>query len=98
MSRFSLSHLARQDLAEIHEKVARNKPSAARRLLKNFFDRFRLLADYPDLGEKRDDLRPNLRSFSLGNYVIFFYSDGEGVHIVRVAHGAQNITASFHFD
>jgi plasmid stabilization system protein ParE len=47
MTQFSLSHLARTDLAEIREYVARDKPTAARRLLSGFFERFRLLARIP---------------------------------------------------
>lgn len=97
MSRFSLSQLARTDLAEIREYVARDKPLAARRLLSGFFERFRLLAEFPVLGEKRDDLRSNLRSFSVGNYVVFYFPDAHGVQIVRVVHGARNITALFDF-
>jgi toxin ParE1/3/4 len=71
MSRFSLSHLARADLAEIREFVAHDEPEAARRLLSGFFARFQRLAQQPELGEKRDDLRPNLRGFSVGHYVVF---------------------------
>jgi toxin ParE1/3/4 len=98
MSQFSLSHLARTDLAEIYERVARDKPIAARRLLSGFFERFRLLAEFPELGEKRDNLRSNLRSFSVGNYVIFYFPDAHDLRIVRVVHGARNITALFNFD
>jgi plasmid stabilization system protein ParE len=54
--------------------------------------------EFPELGEKRDDLRSNLRSFSVGNYVIFYFPDAHGVRIVRVIHGARNITALFDFD
>jgi toxin ParE1/3/4 len=97
MSEFNLSDLARTDLAEISDYVARDKPTAARRLLTRFFERFRLLADFPELGEKRDDLRPNLRSFSVGSYVIFYFPGASGVQILRVVHGAHNITALFDF-
>ena len=83
MNRFSLSHLARADLAEIREYVAHDKPEAARRLLSGFFTRFRRLAQQPELGEKRDDLRPGLRSFSVGSYVVFYFPDAVGVRIVR---------------
>ncbi len=98
MSRFTLSDLARTDLAEIVENAAFDKPLAARRLLRGFFERFRLLAEFPKLGEKRDDLRSNLCSFSVGNYVVFYTPDVDGVRIVRVVHGARNITALFDFD
>ncbi|HVA51655.1 MAG TPA: type II toxin-antitoxin system RelE/ParE family toxin [Pirellulales bacterium] len=97
MRRFALSHLARTDLAEIREYVARDKRAAARRLVSAFYERFRLSADFPELGEKRDDLRPDLRSFSVGSYVIFYLPDVHGVRIARVMHGARNITVFSNF-
>jgi toxin ParE1/3/4 len=35
-------------------------------------DRFFLLASHPNIGRTRDDLRPGLRSFPVGDYVIVY--------------------------
>ncbi len=68
----------------------------ADRLIGTIADRFLLLASYPNLGRPRDeDLRPGLRSFPVGEYVIFYRIDGEDVVILRVLRGSRNIAALF---
>ena len=54
-------------------------------------ERFWLLAQYPRMGRSRDDLRPGLRSFTVGEYVIFYIIEHEDVEILRVLHGRQDI-------
>ena len=39
---------------------------------------------------------PGLRSWSVGNYVIFYRQVSTGIDIVRVLHGARDIEALFH--
>ena len=43
------------------------------------------------MGRSRDDLRPGLRSFTVGEYVIFYIIEHEDVEILRVLHGRQDI-------
>ena len=95
MSRFRLAHLARTDLAEIREYVARDKPVAADRLIATLFDRFHLLAKNPQMGEGRPELGQGLRSFSVGNYVVVYRPVSEGVEIARVVSGYRDIEALF---
>lgn len=40
-------------------------------------------------------MRPGLRSFPAGDYVIIYRIDGEGVVILRVLRGSRNIAALF---
>jgi toxin ParE1/3/4 len=48
------------------------------------------------IGRSRDrDLRPSLRSFPVGNYVIIYRLDDEDVLILRVLRGSRNIEALF---
>jgi toxin ParE1/3/4 len=45
----------------------------ADRLIDSITERFFLLANYPNIGRRRDDdLRPGLRSFSVGEYIIVY--------------------------
>ena len=47
--------------------------------------RFALLARQPYIGRRRDeDLRPGVRSFVVGDYVIAYRVDGDNVLILRV--------------
>ena len=68
--------------------------AATRKLLgfvTSLAERFYLLAEYPQLGRRRDDWRPGLRSFTAGNYVILYRIDGEDVLIVHLLHGRRDI-------
>jgi len=49
------------------------------------------LRNTPEWGVQRDDLRPGLRSFSVGRYVIIYLIDDEDVQILHVFHGHQDI-------
>jgi toxin ParE1/3/4 len=51
------------------------------------------LAQFPLLGASRAELLPNLRMFPVGNYVVYYRSEGDGVRIERVLHGAQDTDA-----
>jgi len=95
MSRFRLAQLARTDLAEIRHYIAQDKPRAADRQVAEFFEKFHLLAKNPEMGEKRPELGPNLRSFGAGNYVIVYRPIREGVEIARVISGYRDIEALF---
>ena len=68
----------------------------ADRLIDAITDRFLLLARHPSIGRARDeDLRPGLRSFPVGEYLIIYRIQDEDVLIIRVLRGSQNITALF---
>jgi toxin ParE1/3/4 len=44
-------------------------------------------------GRERPDLRRGLRSFAVGNCVIFYAARPDGVEIVRVMNARQDISA-----
>lgn len=68
----------------------------ADRLIDSITDRFFLIANYPNIGRRRDDdLRPGLRSFPVGEYIIIYRLQDEDVQILRVLHGSRNIQALF---
>ena len=56
-------------------------------------DRFALLARRPHIGRPRDDLRPGLRSSTVGSYVILYRIDGDDVIVLRVIHGRRDLPA-----
>ena len=54
-----------------------------------------LLAENPEMGRTRNDLETNLRSFPVGNYVIFYEVIVGGIEVLRVLHGARDIPDIF---
>jgi toxin ParE1/3/4 len=69
-----LAPQARRDLDEIwhYLVIETGNESTADQTIDLIVHRFQLLSKWPRLGRARDDLRRGLRSFVVGNYVIFF--------------------------
>jgi toxin ParE1/3/4 len=95
MSLPDFSPRAVADLDEILAFVARDKPLAAVKFVGKLKDRCRLLADFPEMGTRRDDLMSGLRASSIGNYVIYYRPIESRVRIERVLHAARDVDALF---
>jgi toxin ParE1/3/4 len=52
-----------------------------------------MLLENPLAGRERRELRAGLRSFPVGNFVIFYVPLPDGIEIIRVMHGRQDIGA-----
>lgn len=85
---------ADSDIDSIWYFIAANSGNAevADRFIESITDRFLLLARHPNIGRVRDeDLRPGLRSFPVGEYVIIYRIHEEDVLILRVLRGSRDI-------
>ncbi len=59
-------------------------------------DRLSLLGEQPQMGRRRDhDLRPGLRSFPIGEYVVVYRIDAENSEILHVMRGSRDINGIF---
>jgi toxin ParE1/3/4 len=88
---------AESDLDELWHYVASSSSiEIADRLVDSLTTRFFLLAKYPRAGRRRDDLRPGIRSFPVGNYIVLYRLDGEDVLIQRVVRGSRDLEALLH--
>jgi toxin ParE1/3/4 len=47
------------------------------------------------MGRLRPELVPKLRSFPVGEYVVFYRSIRDGIEVVRVLNGARDIGRLF---
>ncbi len=91
MKKARLSDQAKEDLAGIWEYIAQDNPSAADRLLQKLVKQCASIAETPGMGRMREELRPALRSFSVGNYLIFYRQIPEGIAVFRIIHGAREL-------
>jgi toxin ParE1/3/4 len=91
---FSTSR-ANLDLVEISLHIAKQNPGVADRWLDEFDKKCKTLAQMPELGRKRTDLAPDLRSLPFGNYVIFYRPVSDGIQVIRVLHGARDLPGLF---
>ena len=89
------SALAEQDLLEIWLYIAKDSPDAADRFLDRLGEACELLAASPEIGRRRADLAPSLRSFPVGRYVIFYRSSESGIQVVRVLSAYRDINPLF---
>ena len=95
MNQYRVAGAARSDLDEIWFYIAQDNPDAADKFIHALVSRFPLLASMPDLGRKREELSPRLRSLPFGRYVIFYRPMENGVEIARVLHGARDLPPLF---
>jgi len=82
---------AENDLDEIWWHIAQDSPHNADKFLDRIEERCWALADFPQMGVSRDELKAGLRSQPVGNYLIFYFPLKDGVDIVRVIHGSRDI-------
>jgi len=52
--------------------------------------RCKRIGEMPGMGVARPDVRPDLRTFPAGNYLILYREIDNGAEIVRVVHGARH--------
>ena len=90
----SITNTARTkaDLAAISEYFAERNPAAGARLLREILARCRQLANQPRQGNPRSTLGSGVRSVVVRQYVIYFRATTSGIEVLRVLHGARDIT------
>jgi toxin ParE1/3/4 len=87
---------SRRDYWDIWFYIAeQGSATAADNLLRTFDAKLQLLSDFPGIGAARPELRPRLRSFPVGNYLLFYRPIRGGIELVRVVHGARNLRQVF---
>ena len=80
-----------RDLAVIWDYIAADNPEAAEHCLRQIDTQFHRLAQSPFIGRERKDLAIGLRSFAIGNHVIFYQplANGKGVEIASPSSGCR---------
>ena len=82
---------ARADLLDIWNYIADDSPAKADRFLDTINKHCQTIARFPKMGRARNELSASLRSFPVGNYVIFCREVSKGIEIIRVLHSARDI-------
>jgi toxin ParE1/3/4 len=91
MSEARITEQARADLDQLWDYIAERNEAAADRLLDNILKAARLHASFPQMGRQRDELAPDLRSFVVSPYVVFYRPAGDTIEVLRVLHGHRDI-------
>lgn len=96
MPHVELSREAQQDLVEIAAYISKESGNRHRgeKFLEGMFASCETLATQPAMGQLRTEFKTtSYRSFSVGNYVIFFQPTPRGITVARVLHGSRDHTS-----
>jgi toxin ParE1/3/4 len=91
LSQVTKTTRAEQDLDEIWFYIALDNVEAADNLLDDIDSSCQSLAMQPQAGRLRPELVPELRSFPVGRYIVFYLPQNDGIEVVRVLHSARDI-------
>ncbi len=98
MRRLVLLDTARNDLLDVFNYVTRESGdrTIARRFVNSILEKCANLATLPGtLGRARPELRHDIRSFALRNYVIFFRYQDKVFEVVNVLEGHRDIVSYY---
>jgi plasmid stabilization system protein ParE len=81
---------ARDDLAEIHDFIARDSPGAALALVERILRATEQLASFPESGRRVPEFpERTYRELIVGTYRVQYRVDGDSVAILTVVHGRR---------
>lgn len=92
-NKFRKRSQADADLDAIWGYIAADNIKAADNMTNRIGAAFEMLVQNPLAGRQRSELMPRLRSFPVGNYVIFYLPVSDGIEVVRVMSGRQDVDA-----
>ena len=75
--------------------IAQDAREPADALIAEFHQKFALIADFPEIGPKRDHLAQDLRALPCGRYVIYYICSKSALFVVRVLHGSRDTRTLF---
>jgi len=96
--RIRVTPQARADLDAIWIYIARESGSlrSATKTVNSICEKFGLFAKFPHIGKSLEsELRPNIRTFAVGNFAIFYSVRPSEIRILRIIHAARDAEAVF---
>ncbi len=91
MAKIERSSQAQRDLVDLWLYIANDNPAAADKFLDQIETICKLLSASPLLGRSREELGRSLRSFPVGDYLIFYRPKRMGIVLVRVLSGYRDL-------
>lgn len=95
MGEYIISQPAIRDLELISSYFAEINIEAGERFLQGFSNRCQQLTSFPNIGRTYDDLQIGLRGLPLDGYIILYRVINDGIEIVRVVNGRQDLQSLF---
>lgn len=98
MGQCILSPRAIRDLDAISDRFLVWNVEAGERLFKAFNQKCSRLMQFPSLGKRYDWIQPRLRGLPMEGYIILYQIVDEGVEILRIVHGRQDLMQAMNED
>ena len=95
MSLYIIAPSASRDLNQIADYFLSRNLEAGEKLFKEFNKKCQNLANFPKIGRSYDHIRPSLRGLPLDGYIIIYQFIDDGVEILRVVNGRQDLKSLF---
>ena len=87
---------AERDLKEAFDFIAeRSGEEWAGTVLRRIERKMNAQAHYPEAAQRRDELRPELRSVPVSGYIVFYFPLPDGIRVSRVLYGRRDIEGIF---
>ena len=86
---------AEQDLLDIWYYIAQDNPIAADAWIEHLGDAVWRLAATPGMGRLRPELLSDIRSFPVGDYILFYSEITDGIDLIRVLSAYRDLDALF---
>jgi toxin ParE1/3/4 len=90
-----LSEKAKEDILEIWSYIAADSVDAASGLVREIRAKLASLVETPYLGRARSELGKDIRSVTVGNYLILYQPVKGGIYVARIVHGARHLPSLF---
>ena len=80
-------------LKDIHDYIAHDNPSAAKRVILGIYEKAQILQKYPKIGHKYNyESREDIRILLYGHYrIVYLIKSDKNIDILGVFHGALEI-------
>jgi toxin ParE1/3/4 len=89
--RLELTTPAREDLLDVWAYIAGHDETAADNYLEELRRRALELIKHPELGRKRDEVIPGIRSLLFRNHLIFYRVEASAIKVLRILHGNMDL-------
>ena len=95
MAKVYWSETAQAELDAVALYIAERSERNALAFIDTVDEVVQLLAENPGMGRLREELAPEIRSWPVGNYLLFYRALTDGVEVARLIHGARHLEALF---
>jgi toxin ParE1/3/4 len=90
-----ISEKAREDLIDIWQYIALDSMENADSFVDLVYEKCAALAAFPEMGRRRDELIPGIRSLAIRRYVVFYRIKEDYIEIARIISAYRDLGSVF---